>query len=205
MKTLVIFILFFSLINFVSGQNNVQEIAFIEKNIREYQSEGSIYYSEKISKKELNNIKEKIQVQSIYDHKKADNKNYLNLTRQEKKYLMSQLEICCTPTWQDDLFKDSKIVKSDDIVSYIKTSYTEYLEKYNNPNNSEEERMTMVKNYQRPNVFTFSKPVYLRDETLFFFYFSSTCGDPCGFEEFSFYKKENNEWKKWIVVERKDF
>jgi hypothetical protein len=65
--------------------------------------------------------------------------------------------------------------------------------------------MTMVKNYQRPTVFKFSKPVYFRENTLFLIYISSICGNPCGFEEICIYKKENTSWKKWILVERNEY
>ncbi len=205
MKFLRVCILFFAIVRLSVAQSDEQEIKFIEKLIRENQPEGQIIYAEKINKDDLKKIKDKIRVQSIYDRSKTVNQNYINLTTKEKKYILHHLEDCCFPTWKEDLFPNSKIFKSEDAVAYIKKTYSEYLEKYNNPNNTEEDRMNMVKSYQRPNIFKFSKPVYLRENTLFFFYFSSTCGDPCGFEEIAFYRKENNNWVRWILVERKDF
>jgi len=205
MKFLLVWILLVAHIQLLVAQTDEHEIKFIEKLIRETQPEGQIIYAEKISKNDFKKLKDKIKVPSIYDRSKTVNQNYINLTSKEKNNLLQQLENCSVPFWKEELFPNSKIFKSDDAVSFIKKSYLDYLENYNNPNNTEEDRMTMVKNYQRPTIFKFSKPVYLRDNTMFFFYFSSTCGDPCGFEEISFYKKENNQWVKWIVVERKDY
>ena len=58
----------------------------------------------------------------------------------------------------------------------------------------------MVKNYQKPNVFKLSKPIYLRDRSFCLIYISSVCGNPCGFDELCFYKIENNTWIKWVAV-----
>jgi hypothetical protein len=203
MKKLLLLLIFISIYQWSFGQDDI-EASFLEKIIRENQPEGQIIYTDKISKSDLGRIKNKINTY-IYNKVSNPDPSYITLTRQEKKYLTQQLENCCWSVWKEDLFKNSKIVKEEETINYIKSSYSDYLEKYNNPSNSEEDKMTMVKNYQRPTVFKFTKPIYFRENTLFFFYFSTICGTPCGFEEIYIYKKENTAWKKWILVDRKDY
>jgi hypothetical protein len=203
MKKFILLLIISSLSHWSFGQVD-QEIAFLEKLIRENQPEGQIIYTDKINKSDLSRIKNKI-TSNVYNKNNNPDPVYLSLTRQEKKYISQQLENCCWSIWKDDLFKNSKIVKEEEAINYIKNSYTDYLEKYNNPSSSEEDKMMMVKNYQRPTVFKFIKPIYFRENTLFFFYFSCICGNPCGFEEICIYKKENNNWKKWVLVDRKEF
>jgi len=54
-------------------------------------------------------------------------------------------------------------------------------------------------------VFTFAKPVYIRDNTVCLVAFGAMCGSDCGRTETSFYRRENNEWTKWIIVSAGDF
>ena len=202
----IMLIAFFSSSTFYSdAQINKTETAFLDKLIRESQPEGKIIYTNKINKSDLEYVTSKIKRSYIYGITNETRQNNIVLTRQEKKYLKEQLENSINPIWKENLFTNSVIINEEDLISYIKNSYKEYLEKYNNPANTEEDRMTMVKNYQRTIVYKFSPPVYLRDKTIFLLYFSSTCGRPCGFEELAFYRYENYQWKKWIVVNHSEY
>ena len=184
----------------IFGQSDPSELNFLVGLVRQSQPEGQIIYTEKISKNEADKIKSRLNKSTIYDISSTRNQNWITLTRKEKKYLFEQLEISTRSSWKENLFPDSKLIKEDEVQSYIKKSTQEYLENYNNPNNTETDRMTLVKNYQKPTVFKLSKPVYLRDRSYSLIFLSFICGNPCGFDELCFYKIENNTWTKWIVV-----
>jgi len=189
----------------VSIQNDPTEVDFYRDLIRQFQAEGQIIYTDKISKGDIDNIKSHLKSKTLFDVSHTINQNSVTLTRQEIKYISDQLESFSYDLWQENLFSGAKLIKESDVMSFIKKTNQVYLENYNNPNNTETDRMTMVKNYQRPNVFKFSKPIYLRNKSLCLIYFSSVCGNPCGFDELCFYKIENSTWTKWVVVNSKQY
>lgn len=205
MKCLFTALFLFLYANCAFGQSDRSELNFLEGLIRQSQPEGQITYTDKISKVELDKIKSRLNKSTIYDLSSTRNQNWITLNRQEKKYLFEQLEIVNNPFWKENLFPGSRLIKEDEVLSYIKKTTQDYLENYNNPNNTEEDKMKLVKNYQRPNVFKFSRPVYLRNRSFCLIYFSSICGNPCGFDELCFYKIENNTWTKWVVVNSNEY
>lgn len=190
---------------FTFGQSDRSELNFLEQLIRQSQPEGQIIYTDKISKGEHDRIKSRIKKTTIYDISTNRNQKWITLTRKEKIYIFEQLEIINKPFWKENLFPESRLIKDDEVNSYLKKTTQDYLENYNNPNNTGTDRMTMVKNYQKPAVFKFAKPVYLRNRTLCLIYSSFICGNPCGFDELSFYKIENNTWTKWVVVSHNEY
>ncbi len=200
MKYSIPIILFFTLIKVSYAQSDRSELIFLEGLIRNYQPEGKIIYTDKINKDDLDKIKSKIKKNTIYDISKTRNQNFIVLTRQEKKYLFQQLELARRPYWKENIIPGSQLIIEEDAFNYIKKTTQEYLENYNRPTNTENDRMNLVKNYQRPNIFKFSKPIYLRNRSICLIYFASICGNPCGFEELCFYKIANNTWTKWIVI-----
>ena len=199
MKYLSFVFILFSVGCGLYGQNDRSEMNFLERLIRQAQPDGQIVYTDKISKSDLDKIKLRLKNNTIYDCS-SQNQNSIILTRLEKKSLLDQFEFPNDPYWQENLFPGSKLIKEEEVMSYIKKTTQDYLENYNNPNNTEVDKMALVKTYQRPNVFKFSRPVYLRNRTLCLLFFSSVCGNPCGFDELCFYKIDNNIWTKWVVV-----
>lgn len=201
---LVICLLFISTF-FTFGQSDRSELNFLEQLIRQSQPEGQIIYTDKISKVESDKIKSRIKKTTIYDISTNRNQKWIALTRKEKKYIFDELELIKKPFWNNNLFPASRLIKEDEVNSYLKKTTQEYLENYNNPSNTGADRMTMVKNYQKPTVFKFTNPIYLRNRTYCLLYYSLVCGFPCGFDELSFYKIENNTWTKWIVVSQNEY
>lgn len=200
MKYSISIFLIFILINSSLAQNDRSELIFLEGLIRNNQPEGKIIYTDKINKNDLDKIKSNLKKNTIYDISKTRNQYFIELTKQERRYLLKQIEIARMPYWKDNLFPGSQLILEEDAFDFIKKTTHEYLENYNKPTNTENDRMNLVKNYQRPNIYKFSKPIYLRNRSICLIYFSSICGNPCGFEELCFYKIINNAWTKWIVL-----
>jgi hypothetical protein len=131
--------------------------------------------------------------------------NSLILTKQERNLILDQLDQYKKSYWTENLFSNSILVGEDNMRGYMKKVYQEYSESFNNPTNSAIDKTNIIKNYSRPSVFEFSLPVYIRENSICVVFLSYYCGDPCGFDELCFYKKENNTWKKYIVVYKGDF
>ena len=76
--------------------------------------------------------------------------------------------------WKDSLFKNSNRIKEDSASSHFR--------KNNNL------------------VYIFSKPLYIRDNSIALTSFVVMCGNNCGQNEVAFYKKEKGKWIKWVVI-----
>ena len=205
MKYSIFLFLIFTLFNSSLAQIDRSELIFLEGLIRNNYPEGNIIFTDKINKNDLDKIKSKFKKNTIYDISKTRNQNYIIFTKQEKKYLFQQLEIASRPCWKETIFPGAQLILEEDALNYIKKTTQEYLENFNKPTNTENDRMNLIKNYQRPTIFKFSKPIYLRNRSICLVYFASICGNPCGFEELCFYKIANNTWSKWIVVSSRQF
>ena len=205
MKYSIFLFLIFTLFNSSLAQNDHSELIFLEGLIRNNYPEGKIIFTDKINKNDLDKIKSKFKKNTIYDISQTRNQNYIIFTKQEKKYIFQQLEIASRPCWNETIFPGAQLILEEDALNYIKKTTQEYLENFNKPTNTENDRMNLIKNYQRPTIFKFSKPIYLRNRSICLVYFASICGNPCGFEELCFYKIANNTWSKWIVVSSRQF
>lgn len=131
------------------------------------------------------------------------NGNALTLSKAEKAYILSQLRQ--QTVWSDNLFPNSKHIVADSVWSYLRQMNTQRAFMLDQAA-LQKDTMT-IKNlrYKYPYVFTFAKPIYLRDNTVCLIAFWATCGSQCGQTETSFYKKANNKWTKWIIVSASDF
>jgi len=52
----------------------------------------------------------------------------------------------------------------------------------------------------RHNLYSFSKPIFFRNNTLCILYKAYSCGEECGEGDVSVYKFENGKWKYWISL-----
>jgi hypothetical protein len=182
------------------AQTNNDAIILLEKIIRDMQSEGQIIYTDRINSDIIKKVETGLNQKIIYGITPETKQNSVELARYEKKHIISQIELYTLPYWTENLFSNSSLIREENLTSYIKKAYQDYSEKLNNPVSSTNDKLMLIKNYRTPSVFEFSMPIYLRDNTLCFVFMSSRCGAPCGYNEFAFYKRENNTWKKWVVM-----
>ena len=121
----------------------------------------------------------------------------------EQNYLLDQL--FQESSWPDHLFPNSKRIKTDSMFTYLSKMNPQHKLSLNQAT-SQKDTIT-IKNlrYNSPFIFTFAKPIYIRDNTVCLIVFGARCGGDCGHIETSFYKKVYNEWIKWITVTAKDF
>lgn len=102
----------------------------------------------------------------------------LILSDEEKKVILNQLKI--SKSWDENLLENSIRVEN------LSDGYR-MIKRIKNSGSIEI-------NY----VFSFSVPIFLRENTICMLALTSLCGDDCGKTDISFYKRINNVWKKWI-------
>ena len=94
------------------------------------------------------------------------------LTNDELTYLNAQLELTDHFHWEQRLFKNAKIIPFDTLRH--QRLYGQY--------------------------WFFSKPIFIRDNSICLFYYIFYCGNTCGHSQLAFYRWRNNKWTKWIHV-----
>lgn len=125
------------------------------------------------------------------------------LTKKEKKYLLLQL---CEPTvWADSLFPNSKRIQSNEMWTYLSQENNKRREAINQAYLEKDTLKIKKLRYDYTFVFSLLRPIYIRNNTVCLTSYSAMCGVDCGRTEISFYKKENNEWTKWIIISAGDF
>jgi hypothetical protein len=126
--------------------------------------------------------------------------NSITLSMKERRYLRQQIEENKGFTWNDSLIANSRRIKSDSVMKIISEQFRIYRDEINNALLNHD---TIALNRivaKKPWVYGFSKPLYLRDDTICLLYHLAFGDGDSGYDEVSFYKKENNLWTKWIVI-----
>jgi hypothetical protein len=128
----------------------------------------------------------------------------LRFSKKEKEFILSQIKLCTRPYWPDSFFNYSKRIKLDSVSQYFKTKLDAKRRIFpliDSPGYSRAFWLALIRELNRRDwVFSFSKPIYLRNNTLALLYLQAVCGFGCGYEELVLYRKSGGEWKKWTYV-----
>ena len=184
------------------GQTDQDDTTILRKAFREVTSLRQIVYVDTVNSNRVvpDRLKEIIYKDMITDKQSG---NSLKLKKDEQDYLFSQLSL--RTIWTDNIFTDSKLINSDSMWTYLSQENKKRIVDMNQAVLSKDTLTLKKLQYYYSYVFAFTKPIYIRDNTICLISFAGMCGIECGREETSFYKKENNEWTKWIIVSAGDF
>jgi hypothetical protein len=140
-------------------------------------SNDSIYYTEKciVYNDAINAFKKNTTF--------SDRRDTIHLTNAEHAYILSMIDKSKLHTWEPNMFKNSSMLNSSiNEMEYLKSR--NYKKEYSD----------------YTNVYSFAQPIFFK-QNVCLVYYRRMCGGECGYEVLRFYKKENNQWKKWIVIQ----
>lgn len=165
----------------------------------ELRNEDSIVYTDKIEDWIINFIKKEL---DNYIDNGANKHNYdqlLKIGEYEKDSLNKQIEELRNFKWRDSLIHNAKAISIDSIRVFIRN--------YDRSLPQEKEELNTVTTICRrgPILFSFSKPMYIRNETICLIYIRKLSRIYEGNEELSFYKKDEEKWVKWITLYSSSF
>jgi hypothetical protein len=149
----------------------------------------TFYYTKSIDTSIINStisaieIKEEFELWSLYRGKQTEN---LKLSAGEKDYIIKELYKLLNHEWEEHLYPYSSRLDSPQEIQNI-FNQTEKLE------TEKEKNMCSI-------VYTFSKPIFLRDSTLVLFLDQKRYRTNYTQLSFSFYSLENNRWQELAVV-----
>ncbi len=184
------------------GQISQEDTIILHKAIREVKPHGQIVYVDSVSMS--SDVVERFA--SIFkDNEVRDIQEDIatRLTKEEQEYLLSQLNLLVA--WPDSLFTGSLRLEADSTWTYLKQMNASRFETINQANALNDTLLIRELQTDYPYVFVLARPIYIRNNTVCLVFYFAFCGHTCGQSEASFYKKENDEWTKWILFSASDF
>jgi len=183
---LVIFILISLLSTFATNaQFNKREKRFLQWFLKGYkQSKYPVFYLKNQDNGQLLQVLKPdslLDMWGIAGRNKSQNK--LILTKKEKKYVAAEINQLKSINWVDHLLPGTRLLSQDTANYYLIDRFQGW-----------------QKLYKRgiTGFYTFSKPVFLRNETICIFQYDFNCGYLCGDGTIMVYIKENGKWAPYI-------
>lgn len=171
----------------------------LDAEIKKYQKGRTVYYSDRLGKAFIVSSIKAFSKNIIVSQYKNPEIDSIILTKKEIRIIRKELRSNKSFTWPDKLLANSKSVQSDSLISFVEKLNKNITDSLISLNEIDE-----WYNYYKNNLlyqsFSFSKPIYLRQHSVFLMFFSwySPSG---GSHELAFYKRENELWRKWIVFD----
>lgn len=202
MKTLIICLTYQILTLSLYGQLDSTSKSFLFDILRQEPGSDTITYTDRIKPISIPSFSKilknnKIPAFEISTQKKVE----FVLTRKEKKYLQKELKLLDEIKWADSIFNPSRMISLDKMWEYISRRRREYSEIYTFKHSQSDTNYINKQGWvQYCSIFQFSKPIFLRDNSIVIFYFLRLCGNECGVEDFSIYKKQDGQYKQWLRI-----
>jgi hypothetical protein len=195
MKYLAIIILFNAFIFNTQAQTNKKAKIFVIdffEQLRE--KDASLFFREKAYVNDIDEIISVLKEQrtdTLRSYLRINNKlqvtDSLIFSKQEKKMIIEMLKEQRDVSFQNELsIPNSKAISEDTLKNIFKNSIDKGWDYFH-------------KNYGN-RYYSFSIPVFFRNNTLCAFYYSYTCGGLCGTGIFSIYRKINGKWESWFTL-----
>lgn len=158
-------------------QNNPEDIEFIKSVVK---IESSAVYSDSFYKGMVEDMRKILRRDTIISKE-------LILTSADRLQINYALAEMDKPIWKSGLFDNTKMMSGDTIENIFK---------------DREKGWDFFYKHYGNKIYSFSKPIFLRDHTICFFYQDYGCGWLCAQGEFAIYRKRNGKWEKWRTLLR---
>ncbi|WP_316812890.1 hypothetical protein [Pedobacter heparinus] len=109
----------------------------------------------------------------------------LVLAKHEKDFILAEASKIKEKSFDGNLLKKSTLIPRSKLSEIFKgkiNGWQKFTKEYNG------------------GFYSFSKPIFIRNETLCIFYVDYACGNLCGNTEIAVYKKIKDTWTEWFVL-----
>lgn len=188
--------------NSSQSQSNSIEIDFIKSVLSEDPGFKNLVFCNKLNSFVLKEIsshlkKRKIEGFDVNTRKKTA----LQLSKQEKHTLDAALHELQTNEWKLSQFPNATIIPADSLWTTLsfrnRTIISIYHLVLQNLQFDFIKPITIIRSF---NIFTFSKPIFLRNGEVALFYSARLCGGECGEQSFMVFRKSGSVYKKWFEI-----
>ena len=182
MKTLAAYLSLLCFSQITHAQNDPSSQRFIRSVIHEK----GIVYTDSLDRNTISEMRKYLNGKLIDSYIlpgfRAGKSGKFGFSKREKFFINTELNKLVSLCWQPGLLDSSRLIKADTVTKIFKNgdlfSGWDYFRK----------------NYGRE-LYSFSKPIFLRNNTICLFYFGDRCGELCGEGGLYIYIKKNGVWK----------
>ena len=197
MKLLFSFIILINA-NCVNGQTDTAYLNLLYQKIRRLQPEGTIYYADKPDKQTLRYQYSTLTLRKFKSFGQNIADSFLIITKDEQRYLITELEKSLKSPLPDKLFENAKRLSSGKIFEFVDRLNRKLYDSVRHLSDSLQ-ALHARRRLMRYWSFLFTNPIYIRNRTIFlqyFMYYNLSSGA----NYLTFYKKRDGNWVKWITV-----
>ncbi len=172
---------------------------FVYKVIKQQPGSDTITYTDRIKPIAMPSLEKILQKDRIPCYDIAGHRKTVFVpSATERKQILNATKDITKISWEDSLFSNSREISVDSMWSYISNRQKALSFSSNSTNN-----INNIVSYC--SIFQFSKPIFMRNNTIAIFYFMRLCGSSCGVEDLSIYKFQNGTYERWLVIKGADF
>jgi hypothetical protein len=183
MKRVILLLITSMLITELSqAQSNESTKTFIRSVVHE---EGKILYVDSISNNTINEMQEALNkdtISNVIITDKRGKRIVFDFTKKEREYINSELKKMRNYAWSEGLLKNSILLRQDTI-GHIFSMKAMLFDKWG-----------YFKSHYGQGFHYFSKPIFLRNNTVCIFYEDYNCGWTCGDGSLNIYVKKGDKW-----------
>jgi hypothetical protein len=173
----VIVILFLTISSFSFGQADTATQRFLDDIIKLDGEAAVIYYTDQVGAGIYDHMLKKNFLKKHVKGASSADKGELTLSSEEVNQLNLSLTASRLHKWPAGLFERSVRIAGDSLFSFVSADKSRKL-------------------------YIFSRPAFMRSNTIALCYVVRLCcGGIYGPQEYSFYRRTNGKWQKWIMVE----
>lgn len=173
------FILSFLIICFAMMSVHSQDIESKDFINNYFGKSAKLVYAEKVGEYAIESMKDALMQDTLYalDPKRREPNRRLILTQQERSYIQNQLQMQLKEVWTNDLFEKGTMVTTSELGSV----YSDRGDGW-------------------PRLYRFSRPIFIRGQSLCIFYSGYSCGSRCGQWQWMVFEKKDGNWVHWIDI-----
>jgi hypothetical protein len=177
LKHAILFLFSFALFDATYAQNDPAS----QKFIRSVFAYDGIVYSSMLNEEIIAKMKDAFKRDTIFSMFKTEEGKFadtLVFSQEEKRYIETKITNLKFNAWRPGLIENSKFIQTNYLKKMVsKPGGWQYFHRH----------FGSV-------VYWFSKPIFVRNNTLSIFYIGYSCDGLCGSENLSVYVKVNNKW-----------
>ncbi|WGQ10136.1 hypothetical protein QG516_00515 [Pedobacter gandavensis] len=191
-KLLLFSSLIFFLFKPVHAKNENQEKEFLNWFFRAHQKlNGKVFYLGTLDDESIKYLRSTLKPDTLYsglsdeEDFKHFGKDKLVFSKSERMLIQKKIIALKFQNLPDQLFEGGKLLTSDSLKLYAEGN----LDAWSNLNKNK------IYKY-----FMFSRPIFLRNNTICLFNYAQYCGFKCGIGKTAIYRKEHGRWRRLMVL-----
>ena len=174
------------------AQNEKQEKEFLNWFFREHQKlNGKVFYLAAIATDKLSYLRSAVHADTLYAEFPPEEgiqnyrKDTLVFSVTDRALLQREMKSLKSQNLPDQCFEGGKMLSTDSLKLYAKDNLDFWGNLAKNKMNS---------------FWMFSRPIFLRDQTICVFNYSNYCGFKCAYGKTAVYEKRHGRWRRLMVL-----